>query len=76
MNLSEGEINEYAKRKAERQILLSSASAKLTDNFKRWWKQGNYLFDLQVDGNFFKIWVSDNLRPEKISLDNRSTGLQ
>lgn len=75
-SLSEGEINEYAKRKAERQILLSSASAKLTDNFKRWWKQGNYLFDLQVDGNFFKIWVSDNLRPEKISLDNRSTGLQ
>lgn len=60
----------------ERSILLQSASSKLTKSFKDWWKQGDYVFELQADGNYFRIWVSDSRRPEKVELENRSTGLQ
>ena len=70
------QITEFGKKKAERQVLLDSASADLTQKFRDWWKQGDYTFDLTADGNFFKIWVSDSIRKEKISLEHRSTGLQ
>ena len=59
-----------------RAALLQSASAKLTRAFKDWWKQGDYRFRLQADGNYFRIWVADDRRPEEIELENRSTGLQ
>lgn len=75
-NLSQDEIEEFNKKKEERTVLLNSASSKLTKEFKQWWKQGNYVFDLRADGKFFKIWVSDEKRPEKVVLEARSTGLQ
>ena len=59
-----------------RAALLQSASSKLTKTFKDWWKQGNYRFRLQADGNYFRIWVADDRRPEEIELESRSTGLQ
>lgn len=59
-----------------RAALLQSASTKLTKTFREWWKQGDYRFRLQADGNYFRIWVSDNRRPEEIELEHRSTGLQ
>lgn len=65
-----------AQAKTEREVLLQSASAKLTSRFKEWWKQGDYIFDFRADGNHFRIWVSDSLRPEKVELEGRSTGLQ
>lgn len=74
--LTPEEILKGQKQTKEREILLNSASAKLTSGFKDWWKQGNYIFNLQADGNFFRIWVSDDKRPAKISLEDRSTGLQ
>lgn len=74
--LTDSEIKTFSKKKEERTVLLNSASAKLTKAFKHWWKQGNYVFDLRADGKFFKIWVSDEIRPEKIALESRSTGLQ
>ncbi|MDE0445978.1 MAG: AAA family ATPase [Spirochaetaceae bacterium] len=70
------EIAEIAKKKRERSILLQSAGALLTRQFRDWWKQGNYVFELDADGNHFRIWVSDDRRPEKIELESRSTGLQ
>jgi len=70
------EIARATKQKEERTILLQSASAKLTREFKNWWKQGNYTFRLQADGDFFKIWVSDDKRPDEIELERRSAGLQ
>lgn len=70
------EIEKATKQKEERTTLLNSASTKLTREFKNWWKQGNYTFRLQADGDFFKIWVSDDKRPEEIELERRSTGLQ
>lgn len=75
-NLAKEDIEILAKKREERTVLLNSASSKLTSEFKNWWKQGNYIFDLRADGKFFKIWVSDEKRPEKVALESRSTGLQ
>jgi AAA ATPase-like protein len=73
---SETEIQKIAEKKKERTVLLQSASTELTDKFKNWWRQGNYIFEFQADGDHFRIWVSDSVRPEKIELEGRSTGLQ
>lgn len=64
------------KDKSIRLSLLNSAGTKLTREFKEWWKQGNYIFRLSADGDFFRIIVSDTLRPEEIDLEARSAGLQ
>jgi energy-coupling factor transporter ATP-binding protein EcfA2 len=73
---SADEIKVIAKKKKEREILLQSASVELTQSFRSWWKQGDYRFRFQADGDHFRIWVSDDRRPEEIELENRSTGLQ
>lgn len=70
------EIQRKFEKKKERNILLQSASTNLTKTFREWWKQGKYVFDLNADGKHFRILVSDDLRTERISLENRSTGLQ
>lgn len=70
------EVKKDADKKAERDILLQSASSKLTRSFEEWWKQGDYKFRFAADGNHFRIWVSDKLRPEEVELEGRSTGLQ
>ena len=69
-------IEEESKKKREREILLQSASTSLTTKFKEWWKQGEYKFRFQADGNHFRIWVSDDKRLEEIELEGRSKGLQ
>ena len=66
-------INE-AKR--TRSILLQSAGTKLTRAFSEWWKQGDYRFRFEADGNHFRIWVADSRRPQEVELEHRSTGLQ
>ncbi|MBD5463041.1 MAG: AAA family ATPase [Lachnospiraceae bacterium] len=73
---TDDEIAKATEQKAARAILLNSASSDLTRKFKEWWKQGDYIFRFQADGEFFKIWVSDDKRPEEIELERRSTGLQ
>lgn len=70
------DIERETKNKREREIMLTSAAARLTREFKEWWKQGNYIFKFSADGNYFRIWVSDDVRPEEIELENRSSGLQ
>lgn len=70
------QIEESAQRKKEREILLQSASTDLTRKFRSWWKQGDYRFRFQADGNHFRIWVSDDRRPEEVELEGRSRGLQ
>lgn len=74
--LSDEEIELKSKEKKERSILLQSASTELTAKFRDWWKQGEYRFRFEADGNHFRIWVSDDKRPEDIELEGRSTGLQ
>ena len=70
------QIAEIANKKRERTILLNSAGTDLTKRFREWWKQGDYTFEFQADGDHFRIWVSDKLRPEKVELEDRSSGLQ
>lgn len=70
------EIAEIADKKRERSILLQSAGTTLTGKFKDWWKQGDYRFRFEADGNHFRIWVSDDRRPDEVELESRSTGLQ
>lgn len=70
------EAAEIGEKKRERSILLQSASAHLTQCFREWWKQGDYRFRFEADGNHFRIWVADERRPEEIELESRSTGLQ
>jgi energy-coupling factor transporter ATP-binding protein EcfA2 len=70
------QVAAIAEKKKERDILLQSASTELTGKFRAWWKQGEYRFRFQADGDHFRIWVSDDKRPEDIELEGRSTGLQ
>lgn len=74
--LTDEEIRDWADKKRERGILLRSAATQLTQRFKKWWLQGDYIFDFQADGRHFRINVSDSLRPEPIELEGRSRGLQ
>lgn len=76
LELSNEEIEAKAAEKKERSVLLQSASTELTSKFRNWWKQGEYRFRFEADGNHFRIWVSDDKRPEDIELEGRSTGLQ
>jgi energy-coupling factor transporter ATP-binding protein EcfA2 len=72
---SDEEIQRISERKKERDILLQSASTDLTQKFRDWWKQGEYIFRFHADGDHFRIWVSDKKRPEEIELEGRSSGL-
>jgi hypothetical protein len=73
---TENEITDIADKKRTRSILLQSASATLTQKFREWWKQGDYRFRFEADGDHFRIWVADDRRPTEVELENRSTGLQ
>jgi energy-coupling factor transporter ATP-binding protein EcfA2 len=73
---TEDQIRAVAEKKTEREVLLQSASTDLTQKFRDWWKQGDYRLRFQADGNHFRIWISDDKRPEEIELEGRSTGLQ
>lgn len=75
-DLCDEEVKQWSEKKKERGVLLRSAATELTISFKKWWLQGNYIFDFQADGNHFRINVSDGLRPEQIELEGRSRGLQ
>lgn len=70
------EIEKAEQDKEERSILLQSASGRLTREFKDWWKQGEYKFRFEADGDYFRIWVSDHVRTDEVGLELRSTGLQ
>lgn len=60
----------------ERAILLSSASNAMTRKFEDWWEQRKHEFHYQIDGDYFRIWVSDDVDPSQIELDQRSMGMQ
>jgi predicted ATP-dependent endonuclease of OLD family len=73
----EGEPEDRLRKLAdERAVKMSSASTAMTTKFSDWWEQRKHKFHYQVDGPFFRIWVSDDLDPSEIELDQRSLGLQ
>ena len=73
---TEEELEQINEAKRTRSILLQSAGATLTTKFREWWKQGDYRFRFEADGNHFRIWVADDRRPTEVELESRSTGLQ
>jgi predicted ATPase len=60
----------------ERSILLSTASNLMTKKFENWWEQRRIRFRYDIDGDYFRVWVSDDLDPSEIELEQRSAGLQ
>lgn len=60
----------------ERAIHFSSASSAMTSKFQDWWEQRRHKFRYQADGDYLRIWVSDDLDPSEIELDQRSLGMQ
>ena len=61
----------------ERAIQLSSASIEISSKFSNWWKQRRHQIRYHVDGDYFRIWVTDDLRQDvEIELEARSKGFQ
>jgi predicted ATPase len=60
----------------ERAIRASSASQAMTRKFADWWLQRRHTFRYQIDGDYLRVWVSDDLDPSEIELDQRSAGMQ
>jgi hypothetical protein len=60
----------------ERAIRASSASHAMTSKFADWWLQRRHAFRYQIDGDYLRVWVSDDLDPSEIELDQRSAGMQ
>ena len=64
-------------RKDKRSILLSSASIDVSDKFSEWWSQRRHKIRYQADGDYFRIWIADDRRPDvEIELEARSKGFQ
>ena len=71
------EIASDQERKEKRAILLSSASNNISNKFSEWWSQRRHKIRYQADGDYFRIWVVDDLRPDvEIELESRSKGFQ
>lgn len=60
----------------ERAIRMSSASQAMTSRFAEWWLQRRHTFHYQLDADYMRVWVSDDLNPSEIELDQRSAGMQ
>jgi hypothetical protein len=72
-----GHEEELARRLTdERAIRTSSASQAMTRKFGEWWQQRRHSFRYQLDGEYMRVWVSDDLDPSEIELDQRSQGMQ
>ncbi len=60
-----------------RSMKLNSASLDISKKFNQWFGQRQYEFKYQADGQYFRIWVSDDRRPGvNIELESRSKGFQ
>lgn len=57
-------------------IKANSASINMTNRFQDWWEQRRHRFRYDFQGQYFRAWVSDDLDPSEIELDQRSLGLQ
>ena len=64
-------------RKEKRAIKLNSASLDITRRFNEWYRQRRHKIRYDADGDYFRIWVADNRRPDvEIELEARSKGFQ
>ena len=64
-------------RKELRSVKLNSASVDISNKFSEWFGQRRHKIRYQADGRYFRIWVSDDRRPDvDIELESRSKGFQ
>lgn len=65
------------KQKEARAIKLNAASIDITRRFQEWWKQRRHKIRYHADGQYFRIWIADDRRPDvDIELESRSKGFQ
>lgn len=65
------------RRKEERAIRLNSASIDISKRFSAWWSQRRHKIRYHADGDYFRIWIADDRRPDvEIELEARSKGFQ
>lgn len=57
-------------------ILADSAQQAMTRKFSDWWEQRRHTFNYQFNGDYFRIWVSDDFDPAKVELEQRSQGMR
>ena len=65
-------------RKELRSVKLNSASLDISNKFSQWFaQQRRHKIRYQADGKYFRIWISDDRRPDvDIELESRSKGFQ
>ena len=64
-------------RKELRAVKANSASLDITKRFSEWFHHRRHNIRYDVDGDYFRIWVSDDRRPGvEIELESRSKGFQ
>lgn len=65
------------RHKEERAIRLNSASLDISKRFSEWWSQRRHKIRYHADGDYFRIWIADDRRPDvEIELEARSKGFQ
>jgi hypothetical protein len=65
------------RHKEERAIRLNSASLDISEKFSAWWSQRRHKIRYHADGDYFRIWIADDRRPDvEIELEARSKGFQ
>ncbi len=70
-------ISEDRAKKDLRAIKCNSASIDISQRFSTWWKQRRHTIRYDVDGDFFRIWVADDRRPDvELELESRNQGFQ
>lgn len=80
LNDTQSDVDDFEddlENREERAIRLNSASIDISNKFSGWWKQHRHKIRYHADGNYFRIYVADNRRPDLyIELENRSKGFQ
>jgi hypothetical protein len=72
----QGENEEVRKKIDELDIKANSASIAMTEKFSDWWEQRRHKFTYKFHGDYFRVWVSDDLDPVDVELEERSLGMQ
>ena len=70
-------IQRDQERKVLRNVKLNSASLDISKKFNEWFGQRRHNIRYQADGDYFRIWVSDDRRRDvDIELESRSKGFR
>ncbi len=75
--VTEEMIRRDQERKELRAVRTNSASLDITQRFSEWFHQRRHSIRYHADGDYFRIWISDDRRPGvEIELESRSKGFQ